>query len=159
MLVKVKQFLTKSDVENPVPFKTMEVVAIKKETSKAMLVELKGKPIPQSECIHCGREIKHPQSLYFGIGSTCIKHFPELLAVVDYDDVEESYELLKKEMENIRWEGWLPKRFATLIKEDGWLIIFKHNNKQYRVRTTDEKKMLEIRAKAEEIIEFIEIKM
>lgn len=161
MLVKVRKFLTDPEVsEKPVPFRTMRVVKIKRETPKAICVILQGTPLPQSECVHCGRKITHPQSLHFGIGSTCITKYPELLAIVNYDEIEKSYENLKSSMEKITWEGWLPRSSIEMISEGmGREIIFVYQGKQYRVVTKDSGKIEEIYAKADEIISNTEIEL
>lgn len=152
MLIKVRQFLTKSE-SNPVPFRTMSLVSQTRETTKAIYVKLQGKPLPSSECVHCGREIKHPQSLHFGIGSTCIKHYPHLLASVNYDDIETSYEALKKEMSSITWEGWLPKaHIETIYEADPVNVVFEYNRQQYKVTTNKPEKLEEIKSKATKII-------
>lgn len=155
MLVKVRQFLTKSE-DNPVPLRTMRIDELKKETAKAVLVRLVGTPIPQSECIHCGREIKHPQSLYFGIGSTCIKHFPQLLANVNYNDVEESYKQLKASMTQISWEGWLPKAHIEMKPELFYVVTFTYKGKNYKTRTQDLDKVQKIQ-KHDRLAEITEV--
>jgi hypothetical protein len=161
MLIKVRKFLTDAEMqENPVPFRTMRIMETKKETNKAVLVVLQGTPIPQSECVHCGRKITHPQSLHFGIGSTCIQKYPQLLEQIDYNEIEQSYENLKNSMEKITWEGWLPKSSIEKIPEDyGWEIVFKYNGQQFRTVTKDVTKYEEIYSKADEIVSDMEVEM
>jgi hypothetical protein len=162
MLVKVRQFLTKEEyTDKPLPFRTMKVKEVKKETNKAILVSLVASPVPQSECIHCGREIKHPQSLHFGIGRTCLKkHYPQLLEHVDYSEIEQSYNRLKNEMEKITWEGWLPKNSIQFISEGSAMeIIFVYQSKQYRVLTNNPEKIDQIREKADSVISEQEVEV
>jgi hypothetical protein len=161
MLVKVRKYLTDSDYcQNPMPFRTMRIKEVKRETEKAVLVSLLVSPIPQSECIHCGKEIKHPQSLYFGIGTTCIKHFPHLLELVNYDDIETTYRQLQEAMQHITWEGWLPRSAIQLISEGSAMeIIFMFQGKQYKVVTQNPEKIDEIREKADQILSENEVEM
>jgi hypothetical protein len=156
MLIKVRQFLTKSEV-NPVPLRTMRIAEQGKETPKAVYVKLVGTPLPQANCVHCGREITHPQSLYLGIGSTCVKKYPQLLESIDYDDVEQSYKNLKTTMANITWEGWLPKAHIEMTPELFYNVTFTHNSTEYRTKTQDLDKIEKIKAndpnaKIEEIL-------
>jgi hypothetical protein len=161
VLVKVRKYLTDSEYcKNPLPFRTMKVKEIKRETEKAVLVSLLASPVPQSECIVCGKEIKHPQSLYFGIGTTCIKHFPELLDLVNYEDIETTYKQLQEAMQHITWEGWLPRSATQFISEGSAMeIIFIHNSKQYRVVTQNPEKIDQIRVKADQILSESEIEI
>lgn len=150
MLIKVRKFLTEQ-ADKPVPLRTMRAT-IHRETAKAVYVTLVGTPLPTSECVHCGREISHPVSLHFGIGSTCIKKYPDLLESVDESDIEATYERLKESMSKITWEGWLPKSSIQLIPETGWAIEFKYNDKPYRVTTYDKAKRDHIHAMANEVL-------
>lgn len=151
MLVKARRFLTQQE-KNPLPMRTMRINHMERETEKAILVSLIGTPLPQSNCVLCGREITHPVSLHFGIGSTCIKKYPHLLAQIDETDIEASYENLKKEMEKITWKGWLPKSQIELIPENKTRIIFEYNNKQYRIVTDNEEKIQQIEKMSDKII-------
>jgi hypothetical protein len=152
MLVTVRQFLTKSP-NKPVPLRTMRLVETKRETEKAILVKLEGTPNPSSNCVHCGREITHPQSLHFGIGSTCIEKYPHLLAMIDYNEIEKSYEMLKAEMSKITWEGWLPKGHIEMIPEEVTNEIkFIYDHQVHCVHTKDSAKIEQIYANADEII-------
>lgn len=153
MLLKVRQFLTKESETNktPVPLRTMRVETIIKETAKAVQVKLIGTPIPQGNCVHCGRDITHPQSLYLGIGSTCVKKYPQLLEVINYDDVETSYKNLKESMAKMTWEGWLPKSSIEMTPELFFEVTFTHGGKQYRTKTQDLDKVEAIKAKAQDV--------
>jgi hypothetical protein len=161
VLVKVRKYLTNSEyTKNPLPFRTMRIKEIKRETEKAVLVSLLASPVPQSECIHCGKEIKHPQSLYFGIGTTCIKYFPELLDLVNYEDIETTYKQLQEAMQHITWEGWLPRSATQFISEGSAMeIIFMFQGKQYKVVTQNPEKIDEIREKADQILSENEVEM
>lgn len=155
-LIKVRQFLTKAE-KNPVPFRTMQVESIERETEKAVLVTLKGSAEPSNYCSHCGREIKHPQSLKFGIGSTCLpKYYPDLFQLLGNEITEESiqahYHELKESLERITWKGWLPKAHFTLEHDTAlpvYTIEFTYQGKQYRTKTVSDEKLNEIKSKSE----------
>jgi hypothetical protein len=155
-LIKVRQFLTKVE-KNPVPFRTMQVASIERETEKAVLVTLKGTAEPSNYCTHCGREIKHPQSLRFGIGSTCLpKHYPHLFQLIGNEITEESinahYSQLKDELEKITWHGWLPKAHIEMEHDTAlpvYIVEFTYNGTVYRTKTMSEDKLNEIKSKAQ----------
>lgn len=159
MLIKVSQWLTKLN-EKPLPLRTMKVVKIERQTNKAILVKLQGTPSPSGECMHCGRTITHPVSLHFGIGSTCIQNYPQLLESIDENDIASSYEKLKQEMSKITWEGWLPKSHFEYINETEHTaperhvidITFLYDNQIYHVQTENIEKVEKIKQHAQEII-------
>lgn len=161
MLITVRQWLTKAEYgANPVPLRTMKVVEVKRQTAKAVLVKLQGTPSPSGNCVHCGREITHPTSLHFGIGSTCIQKYPELLAAVNENDIKQSYENLKLAMAKITWEGWLPKAHFEYVNEADvpseqrtvFDIVFLFDNQIYHVQTENIEKIEKIKQNAQEII-------
>lgn len=168
MLIKVRKWLTDEKFSsNPVPLRTMRIVEFKRQTAKAVLVKLQGTPSPKGECMHCGKEITHPVSLHFGLGSTCILRYPELFQTIDKENIEASYERLKAEMSKITWEGWIPKAHFEYIEEDEDQkpededetekimitdIVFLYDNQLYHVQTDKEDKIESIKKNADEII-------
>lgn len=113
-LIKVRQWLTKKD-NNPIPMRTMEGVVLQ-ETQKAYKVRLNGHLRPSSNCNHCGRRITHPVSLLYGLGSTCGQHF-HINPLGSEEELKRNYEQMKKKMEKITWEGWIPKsQIESMVK-------------------------------------------
>jgi hypothetical protein len=111
--IKVRQWLTKTE-NNPLPMRVMEG-EVKRETAKAILVKLNGFLAPSSVCNHCGRTLTHPVSLLYGIGPVCGGHF-HINPLSSEEELKASYEDMKRKMENVTWEGWLPKSSVESIE-------------------------------------------
>lgn len=122
MMVKVRQFLTKSNPSypdrKPVPMRVM-FGYVKQESARGVYVVLRGKATPTSYCFVCGRELTHPVSLKYGIGPECGGHFHQ--SPMPKADLDAWYESLKAIMPSIIWEGWLPKS-AIEIEATGEMI-------------------------------------
>jgi hypothetical protein len=104
--IRVKKWLTKQE-NNPIPCREMRGI-IKKETTKAYLVELKGFLAPSSHCLHCGHELTHPVSLLYGLGPICGQHF-HINPLNSEEELQERYEEMKRQMASFTWSGWIPK--------------------------------------------------
>lgn len=104
--VKVRAFLTKAE-SNPVPMRTM-FGYITGETEKAYKFTLYGKPEPTRECLHCGRTLKNPVSLLYGIGPECGKNF-YINPLGSESELANAIEAIKEKLSNVIWSGWLPK--------------------------------------------------
>ena len=87
-------------------------VTIKHETEKAYLIKGHALATPTSTCRHCGRRLTHPVSVLYGIGPECGKHYhiPQHL---------EDVEVIRKMIEQIEYEGWIPKSVVEVFEEVG----------------------------------------
>jgi predicted nucleic acid-binding Zn-ribbon protein len=112
--VKVRQFLTRSK-DNPVPMRIM-FGWIEKETQKGVYVHLQGKAEPSDVCMKCGKVLTHPVSLLYGVGPECGGHYHN--SPMPKDALEAWFEEIKKNMNDVTWEGWLP-RFHIEMEETG----------------------------------------
>lgn len=107
-------FMAKWNNNVPMPLMMM-TGTIDKETPGMYHMKLHGDMYSEKmhTCMKCGRKLNNPVSQYFGIGPECGNHGyvnpfnsdEELRAAVD---------AYKKELVNIKWEGWVVK---SAIKE------------------------------------------
>jgi len=115
--VEVRQFLTKPNPQypdkEPVPFRIM-FGTILEETTNGVKVSLKGRVGATSTCMRCGRTIKNPTSLQFGLGSECIHKVPGAVPLVDDANLEEYIKDLAEKVEAVTWTGWLPKGYIEM---------------------------------------------
>lgn len=113
--IEVRQFLTKPNPKypdkEPVPMRVM-YGTIERETPKGLLVKMKGKPAPTSHCMVCGRQLKHPVSLLYGIGPECGEHY-HINPFGTEEELNEHYESLRQKLADVTYDGWLPKFFVT----------------------------------------------
>ncbi|MNW28227.1 hypothetical protein D3C74_50480 [compost metagenome] len=115
--VTVSQFLTRPSVDpkyadkEPVPFRIMFGYVVE-ETQNGIYLKLEGKAAPSDICFVCGRTLKHPVSLLYGIGPDCGKHMHN--SPMPKNEIEAWFEELKTKMKNTTWEGWLPKAYVKL---------------------------------------------
>ena len=110
-------FMEKWNNNIPMPLRTM-VGTVEKETRGMVYMKLHGDIIEERvcTCLKCGRVLTNPVSQYFGIGPECGGHnyvhpfntAEELKAAVD---------AYKKQLRNIKWEGWVIKSAITERKE------------------------------------------
>ena len=110
-------FMEKWNNNIPMPLRTM-VGTVEKETRGMVYMKLHGDIIEERvcTCMKCGRVLTNPISQYFGIGPECGGHNyvhpfntdEELKAVVD---------AYKKQLRDIKWEGWVIKSAITERKE------------------------------------------
>ncbi|QST02581.1 hypothetical protein IMZ31_24330 (plasmid) [Pontibacillus sp. ALD_SL1] len=119
--VKVKPFLTKRNPKYPdkipVPMRTMFGYSTR-ETANGIHMVLKGKPEPSSHCLHCGRVIKHPVSLLYGIGPICGGHY-HVNPLESEEELNLRMEEIKQKLANVVWEGWLPKNYIEWEETGG----------------------------------------
>lgn len=78
------------------------VGTVLKSTPKALYVYGRGTTERHIVCWHCGRTLTHPVSRVLGIGPECGKHYWNVPLT------EENIEWLKRQIEDIRFEGWMP---------------------------------------------------
>lgn len=133
----------------PIPLKMMYGV-IKKETEKCYYIEVEGKPTPSSTCLHCGRKITNKVSLYYGLGMVCGKHYG--ITNVSEENLEKKLEEIRSKLKKVKWVGLVPKKNVVIEDEISYEIIFEYKNKVYRVITTDETKVNEIKNKSDNIL-------
>jgi hypothetical protein len=87
-------------------------VTIKHETEKAYLIKGHALATPTSTCRHCGRRLTHPVSVLYGIGPECGKHY-------HIPQHPEDVEAIRKMIEQIEYEGWIPKSAMEVFEEVG----------------------------------------
>lgn len=87
-------------------------VTIKHETEKAYLIKGHALATPTSTCRHCGRRLTHPVSVLYGIGPECGKHY-------HIPQHPEDVEAIRKMIEQIEYEGWIPKSVVEVFEEVG----------------------------------------
>lgn len=113
--ITVNQFLTKPSDRypdrKPVPMRTMFGYMLK-ETERGVYVVMKAKPMPTTTCLVCNRKLTHPVSLLYGIGPECGKHYWRNPGTDE--DLEQYIEELRKRLDDIVWEGWLPKNYIKM---------------------------------------------
>ncbi len=80
------------------------------ETQKAYLLKGSAVAQPSDTCLRCGLTLTHPISLLVGYGPECC----EKLGIV-WDADEKNIKKLKKKIEEIKYEGWLPKSRITFL--------------------------------------------
>lgn len=128
--VTVRQFLTKPNDKKPgkkpVPMRTM-FGYLTQETDKAVYVHLKGKPMPSSVCLHCGRSLDHPVSVLYGIGPICGGHF-HINPLNSKEELDKAMEDIRKNLSDVTWSGWLPKS-AIEVEMTGEQIEVREDDK------------------------------
>lgn len=157
--VLVKRWLTREDNKNPIPMRTM-VGTIVKQTNKAYLMRLHGRPEPSSKCLHCNKTLTHPVSVLYGVGPVCGKHM-HINPLSSEEELQEKMDEIKAKLKAVTWEGWIPKSQIVEMTEIGveldevleeasarYDVSFKYEGKIYRTQTNSDK-LLEIRQNAE----------
>lgn len=85
-------------------------VTIKHETERAYLIKGYALATPTNTCRHCGRRLTHPVSVLYGIGPECGKHY-------HIPQHPEDVEAIRKMIEQIEYEGWIPKSAVEVFEE------------------------------------------
>lgn len=138
--VEVRQFLTKPNPQYPdkvpVPFRVM-FGAVLEETTNGVKVFLKGRVAATSNCMRCGRTIKNPVSLQFGLGSECINKVPGATPLVEDADLEKYIKDLAEKMEAVTWTGWLPKGYIDMTETGEEIEIADPVTEEDTEKTTD----------------------
>lgn len=149
-LLKKCDFHDKFNHGRVIPLRVMYGV-IKSETEKCYYIEVEGKPSPSSFCLHCGRKITNKVSLYYGLGMICGKHYG--ISNVSEDNLDKKLEEIRAKLKSIKWVGLVPKKSVKVEEEYLYEIIFSYKGKDYRVVTSDETKVEEIKNKSDSIID------
>lgn len=106
-------FMEKWNNNVPMPLKTM-AGTVEKETRGMVYMKLHGDILEERtfSCMKCGRALTNPVSQYFGIGPECGGH--NYVHPFDTDEeLKEAVTAYKKELRNIKWEGWIIKSAIT----------------------------------------------
>ena len=110
-------FMEKWNNNIPMPLRTM-VGTVEKETRGMVYMKLHGDIIEERvcTCMKCGRVLTNPVSQFFGIGPECGGH--NYVHPFDTDEeLKYAVEEYKKQLRNIKWEGWVIKSAITERKE------------------------------------------
>lgn len=119
--IKVKQWLTRPDfTKNPMPMRIM-FGHIERETAKAYLINVHGKPQPSSICLHCGRKLEHPVSVLYGIGPICGEHF-HINPLNSEEELKAVMDDIAQKLADTKWTGWIPKSGVEEIEETGEVV-------------------------------------
>lgn len=110
-------FMEKWNNNVPMPLRTM-VGTVEKETRGMVYMKLHGDILAERicTCMKCGRTLTNPVSQYFGIGPECGGHNYVHPFNTD-EELESAVAEYKKELRNIKWEGWVIKSAITERKE------------------------------------------
>lgn len=126
--IKVRRYMTKpSSPEfdfhdrwnngNPMPMRIMIGQKLK-ETKGMIKMRLRGDIIEEisTHCMKCGRILTNPISKYFGIGPECGNHGYNNPFETD-DELMNAIKDVKKQLNTIKWEGWIIKSAIEQMQE------------------------------------------
>lgn len=110
-------FMEKWNNNVPMPLRTM-VGTVEKETRGMVYMKLHGDILAERICTYmkCGRALTNPVSQYFGIGLECGGH-NYVHPFNSDEELKAAVAAYKKELRNIKWEGWIIKS-AIINKEE-----------------------------------------
>lgn len=110
-------FMEKWNNNIPMPLRTM-VGTVEKETRGMVYMKLHGDIIEERvcTCMKCGRVLTNPVSQYFGIGPECGGHNYVHPFNTD-EELKAAVDAYKKQLRDIKWEGWVIKSAITERKE------------------------------------------
>lgn len=110
-------FMEKWNNNIPMPLRTM-VGTVEKETRGMVYMKLHGDIIEERvcTCMKCGRVLTNPVSQYFGIGPECGGHNYVHPFNTD-EELKAAVDTYKKQLRDIKWEGWVIKSAITERKE------------------------------------------
>lgn len=102
-------FMKKFNNDIPMPLRTM-VGCVDKETKGMYHMILRGDILSEKTmfCMRCGKPITNPVSQYFGMGPECGGH-NYVNPFNTEDELKEAVENYRKQLNNIKWEGWIIK--------------------------------------------------
>ncbi len=80
------------------------------QSAKAYLVKGRAIAQPSDTCLRCGLTLTHPVSLKVGYGAECCEKLG-----IPWEANEKDIKKLKKLIEEIKYEGWLPKSRVTFL--------------------------------------------
>lgn len=110
-------FMEKWNNNIPMPLRTM-VGTVEKETRGMVYMKLHGDIIEERvcSCMKCGRVLTNPVSQFFGIGPECGGHNYVHPFNTD-EELKAAVDAYKKQLRDIKWEGWVIKSAITERKE------------------------------------------
>lgn len=110
-------FMEKWNNNIPMPLRTM-VGTVEKETRGMLYMKLHGDIIEERvcTCMKCGRVLTNPVSQFFGIGPECGGHNYVHPFNTD-EELKAAVDAYKKQLRDIKWEGWVIKSAITERKE------------------------------------------
>lgn len=100
-------FMSKWNNNTPMPLVIMRGKIID-ETPGMYKMKLSATAEPSSHCFKCGRAIKHPVSVLYGLGPECGGHF-HINPLSNKAELDEAIDEIRGKLENIAWEGWVIK--------------------------------------------------
>lgn len=102
-------FMKKFNNDIPMPLRTM-VGCVTKETQGMYYMVLRGDILSERTtfCMKCGKPITNPVSQYFGMGPECGGH-NYTNPFETKEELEEAVANYRKQLNNIKWEGWIIK--------------------------------------------------
>lgn len=123
--ITVRQYMTKKSTPEfafmkdynsdiPMPMITM-IGVVTDRIYRRVYMKLHG-DITQEKtmrCLKCGRAINNPVSQYFGLGPECGGH-GYINPFYTEDDLKLAVEECRKKLQQITWEGWIPKSAIVL---------------------------------------------
>lgn len=80
------------------------------QSAKAYLVKGHAVAQPSDTCLRCGLTLTHPISLKVGYGAECCEKLG-----IPWEATAKDIKKLKKRIEEIKYEGWLPKSRVTFL--------------------------------------------
>ena len=129
-VVTVKQYMTKQaspefdfmqkwNNDIPMPMRTM-VGTVVKETRGMVYMDLYCDILEERTtiCMKCGKALTNPVSQYFGVGPECGGH-NYVNPFNSESELHEAVESYKKQLQNIKWSGWIIKSAITSFTPKG----------------------------------------
>ncbi len=108
-------FMEKLNNDVPMPMVIMRGYILE-ETKGMYRMKLRAVPEPSTHCFRCGRALKHPVSVLYGIGPECGGHF-HINPLKDKAELDAAMADIKQKMESVTWTGWITK---SALKEMRW---------------------------------------
>lgn len=105
-------FMKKYNDDIPMPMRTM-YGEILEETKGMLKMTLHGRAEKDcAACMHCGRKLTHPVSVYYGIGPICGEHMhlAPMSVLEKIEDKEKLFKEVDEALRKITWTGWIIKK-------------------------------------------------
>lgn len=115
--ITVKTYMTKPDSVNftfhstwnegkAMPFRIMYGKIIN-QTKNMIRMQLKAKITETGICLKCGKILTNEVSKLYGLGPECGQHY--YINPLSKEEFELHKQSIKNKLEEIKWEGWIPK--------------------------------------------------
>lgn len=125
--VVVKLYMTRPDSINftfhttwnngrEMPFRIMYGTVIE-ETKTMVKMHLRAKITQTDYCIKCGRLLTNDISKLYGLGPECGQHY--YINPLSLDEFEKYKQSIQQKLEEIEWEGWIPKVAIISMEVEG----------------------------------------